>query len=457
MQSADTALVPPATPRVRLATVLRGGLLGATLGTVVVNGAQTALGALATVTLTNVLGPGGYGAYAFAFTWATLLTIPSVLGMTPLIVRHVATYSERSAWGHLRGIVRRSNQVVGVSSVVVAASAAAIAWVAIPSGSDLRTPFLIAMLLVPLVSLITIRQAAMIGLGQPVRGRLPDTVVAPGILLTLLLGAVVVTGGRYSAAAAVVLQVGAAILALWIGARMLRGAIPREARVAAPDYETAIWVRGGLALLLASIAVALQGQVGTIALGALKGSSAAGVFAASVRLAAFASFLFLATSYPIMPVLARQYVKGELADVERLATRAARGVTLVSAPLLCVVVALAPSFLGLLGAGFASGATTLRILVVGEVVRQVTGFGGTVLLMSGRERKFARVAIVGTALNVALVVALVPSLGVRGAALATAAAVVFQNLAMLFVAWRETGVWTAALPLPGRMARAPHG
>jgi Na+-driven multidrug efflux pump len=42
-------------------------------------------------------------------------------------------------------------------------------------------------------------------------------------------------------------------------------------------------------------------------------------------------------------------------------------------------------------------------------------------------------------------------LGVEGAALATMSAVVLQNVAMLVAAWRRTGVWTAALPLPRRL------
>jgi O-antigen/teichoic acid export membrane protein len=448
----DTALLHPAPRRGRLATTLRAGVVGATIGTLVLNGSQTVFGSLATVTLTNVLGPRGFGAYSFAFTWATLLTIPSVLGMTPLVVRYVATYRERSAWGHVRGIVRRTNQVVGLSSIVVASIAAAIGWLAL-SGSDLLAPFLAGMLLVPLISLITMRQAVMSGLGQVVFGRLPDTVVGPGVMLALLLGFAALTGGHYSAAAAMGMQVAAVALAFWLGTWMLRRVLPAQTRVAEPAYETRAWVRGGLALLLASVAVALSLQVGTLVVGIIKGSAATGVFAASIRVATFASFLYVATSYPLMPAMARLHAQGASADLEQLAVRAARAVTLVSLPLLALVLVGAPTVLGILGAGFGTGVTALRILLVGEIVRQITGFHGTVLLMTGHERAFAWVTVTSTLVNLTLCVALVPGLGVNGAAIGTTTAVVIQSLGLLLVTRRQTGIWTAAIPLPGRRRR----
>jgi O-antigen/teichoic acid export membrane protein len=434
----------------RIAAVLRGGLLGASLGTLALNGAQTLFGSLSTVTLTNVLGPSGFGAYSFAFTWATLLTLPSLLGMTPLVVRYVAAYQEHGAWTRLRGIVRRTNQVVGATSIAVGAIAAAIGTVVLRTG--LLTPFLVAMLLVPVISLITMRQAVMAGLGRVVLGRAPDTVAAPGILLALLLGAAAVTGGHYSASAAVTLQVVATVLALCIGVRLLRRALPREVRAVTPAYETREWVQGGLALLLASIAIALQGQVGTLVLGAVKGSTPTGVFAASLRVSTFASFVFAAVNYPLMPTLARLYARGASSEVERVSVRTARMVMVVSVPLLVLAAVFAPTVLGILGGGFRAGATTLRILLIGEIARQITGYGGTVLLMTNRERVYARISIASAALNVGLAVVLVPALGVRGAAIAAVIAVVVQNLTTLFATWRVTGIWTAAVPRPRRHA-----
>jgi hypothetical protein len=87
---------------------------------------------------------------------------------------------------------------------------------------------LVSLLLVPLLSLTTMRQAAMQGLGKVVIGRVPETIAGPAAFLTLAAGGWILLDDRFSATLALTLQVVASAGAFWLGLWLLRRAVPRQ-------------------------------------------------------------------------------------------------------------------------------------------------------------------------------------------------------------------------------------
>lgn len=435
-----TLLRPP-----REDTEARGLLLG-TIGTVFLNLASVSLNFALVLVLSRLLGASGFGAYASAFAWAGVLSVVAVLGLTPLVVRQVATYHAFESWGLLRGILRRANQSVALSSAVTIAVAALVGWLIYGDTPALLRPFWIALLLVPLIALTSIRQAAMQGLGRIVLGRIPETLVAPALFIGLV-GVVSTLDDDFSAAWATALQVTAALCAFALGVLFLRRSLPTSVRGAAPEYEMASWRRSGLSLVLLNVVMAANAQVGTILLGALSGAADAGVFNVATRTTTFISFIMLAATYPLMPVAARLHAGGQLEVLQRLVVRAARGILLVAMPTALVLVVFASPILDLFGTGFEGGTTAIRILAIGEVVNVLTGFGGLLLVMSGHESDLARSVAVGAALNLGLSAVLIPLLDVEGAAIATAVSVASLNLVATWFAWRRLQIWA---PVVGR-------
>jgi O-antigen/teichoic acid export membrane protein len=66
-----------------------------------------------------------------------------------------------------------------------------------------------------------------------------------------------------------------------------------------------------------------------------------------------------------------------------------------------------------------------------------------VLVMTGRERELAFCVGIGAALNLGLSAALIPLIGLDGAAIGTATGLACANLLMAWLAWRRVGVWSA--------------
>ncbi len=406
------------------------------------------LGFLVALVLSRLLGAAGYGAYAYAFAWAGLLSVPALLGLTTVLVRNVAAYKAHERWPELRGIVRRSNQAVLAMSIVLAAAAAVVELLLVQSNADLQRPFLIGLTLVPLLALSTIRLSTLQALGYVVFGRLPETIVAPAAFLALVLAAAQTLGSGFSPAWAVGMQAVATLFAFTLGVRLLVRRMPAEAASASPMFETRSWARSAAPLLLVSGLTAVQLQVGTIVLGGTAEAIEVGIYSVAGRIAIFTGFLATAALYALMPVVARLHATGDAERLRVLVPRSTRVVLLVSCPAALAFLAFPGPFLGLFGSEFTAGETVLRILVLGELGKLVLGNGSMVLVMTGLESQMLKGAAVGAAANAILVAALVPGLGAEGAAIALAVSGLLSSSVFAYLAWTRARLYTPAITLP---------
>ena len=242
-------------------------------GSFLLNVTQTFLNFVLTLTLAHALGADGIGQYAYAFAWASVLSVPAVLGLTPLVIRHVAGYRERGEWGLLRGLLRRANLAVLLCSAALVVVGAAVALVVDRSRLEFLYPVLVGLLLVPIIAVTSIRQAAMQGLRRVVIGRTPETIVAPALFLVLIAVAWSGLGQSFSAAWAMALQVTASFAALLVGVYVLRRVLPHHVTVEQAQYEMGSWVRSAIPLLLFSLVQAISVQIDIILLGVINGAS----------------------------------------------------------------------------------------------------------------------------------------------------------------------------------------
>ena len=420
-------------------------LLSQTGGNVGLNGATLVLNFALALLLSRLLGSDGYGAYAFALSWAMLLAIPAILGLPSVLVRKLATYRVRGDWVHARGLIRWANVAVLAASFCVSVTAAVTFWALDWPGPPLFEPTLIALALVPLMTVISIRQGAMQGFGAVVLGRTPEALVAP----TLTIGLVLVLAGSLatglSATGAVGAHVLAAATAALLGVYLLGRTLPSKVLEAEPRYEARTWLVAALPLLLMSGIQAVNFQAGTILTGAIAGSGEAGIFSVALRVAGVLPFLLLAAVPPLMPTIAELYERGEAERLQRLLTRAAQGVFFGSLPAVIGLLVFAGPILDLFGEDFGAGVDALRILCLGQLVNLATGFAGTVLIMTGEAGAATKAAAVSTAVNLALCAALIPAFGAGGAAVATASSVAVMNVLMVFLLWRRRGIYSPPL------------
>jgi len=422
-------------------------LLKGSAGTFALKIISTGLAFVISLLLARLLGAKGYGIYAYTMAWVNLLGVLATLGLDRLIVREIAVYQTQSEWGLMRGLLRLSKQVVLVVSTGLALVVALIVWNLIGSSNPLMlVSFWIALTLLPLVTLNSLRQAALRGLNRVVVGQIPEMFIQPMVFIIVIAAVYLFIEKNFTASRAIGMNVVAAGVAFVIGTRLLHKNLPKAAKKNYPVYEMRVWTRSALHMMLIAFMQVINARADILMLGTIKGTNATGIYAVATKGAELITFILLAVNTALAPTIASLYASREMKRLQRLVTQSARIILLISLPIGLGLILFGKWFLFLLfGQEFEQGSTALSILSVGQIVNATMGSVGLLLIMTGHERDVAFGVGLSTILNVILNSVLIPLWGFNGAALATASSMTVWNISLSIWVYKRLGIHTTAL------------
>jgi O-antigen/teichoic acid export membrane protein len=179
----------------------------------------------------------------------------------------------------------------------------------------------------------------------------------------------------------------------------------------------------------------------------LLGPAPAAVYVVATRFVAIGQLANQAVHQVLQPRLTALLVAGDRRALDQVFTTATTWGLLLVWPFYLAVGAAAPTYLGLFGgatSSYAAGTSVVVLMALAMMVAVATGPLDTLLLMAGRSGASLAIALVAMAVDLVLCVVLLPVLGLVGAAVAWACAVLVRSgLATIQVA-RTTGT---VLPL----------
>ena len=179
--------------------------------------------------------------------------------------------------------------------------------------------------------------------------------------------------------------------------------------------------------------------------GAYVSSEALAQLAVAQRTAMLSSFILIAVNLVVAPRFAKLYRDNDMAQLERLAIKSVKLISLFALPVIGVMLVF-PSFLmSLFGSEFKEGAILLQILAVGQFINAMTGSVGFLLMMSGHERDMRNVTLISGSLALLLTWFLTAQFNIIGAAIGTAIAVATQNLLAVYFVKKRLGFNTLAV------------
>ena len=195
-------------------------------------------------------------------------------------------------------------------------------------------------------------------------------------------------------------------------------------------------------------------------MGVLGGAKEAGIYNAVEKGAGVVVLLLIAANMPFAPLVARMRAVGDRVGMEHGAERIAQATVIASLPIVIFLFVFPGVFLGLFGTGFDSGSAALRILALGQLFNAAAGPVGSVLIMTGHERTACWGVGLGLLTTVILSIALIPPLGVTGAAIADAASFVVWNVALNVLCRKKLSINATAFRAwrwPPRVANGHSG
>jgi O-antigen/teichoic acid export membrane protein len=406
-----------------------------------------------TFVLARFLGAEDFGAYAWALSWMMILRVVVTLGYDLLLVREAAVLAPNGNWTQLRGLVRRCTQtVIGVSLVALPVTAAIGAVVAGPESKQFEA-LAIGLLGLPLLSLITMRQALAQGLSRVTTSRLPEDLAYPVTFLVLVVGAELLWPKSLDAPVATGLRVASLALALALAIVLVRRDIPTTVGPPEYTYDMKRLAASSIPLVIIGGAGIFLSEFGTIVIGAVLGSAAAGGYAVATKIAFTLTLVEFAANRALSPILARLHVQGDRRRLQSALTKTARGVLGFAALGGTLIAVFANPLLAFFGPEYSGFQTVLRVLVAAWLLNLAGGPCGLLLVMTGRERDAAAALLAAAIASVPLTIWLTSALGPVGAALSTAITMVMWNVIQVSRNWTLWRLDTTALGIVAAMGR----
>lgn len=381
-----------------------------------------------------------YGIYVFALGWLNILFIAVQAGMNLSMVRFVAEYRTQGNRPAIRALLGFSTGLVlSLGGIVGAVGAVAVAWKGGGISDELRQTIYGALALTTVMALIQQRAALLQGLERVVQSTLMFEIARPLALLALVfilaqnfpLDAATVMAGNLCVSIAV-------LIALMIYARACIAAEPAAGGGNVPPWRD--WLKVSLPYVAVTGLTILLTQMDILMIGHLLGPEQAGLYAPAAKVALLAIFPAVAIRSRYGPMAARLYTKGKTDELQGRTGMATILSALACGGVLAVIVPGREIFLGLFGTAYLGGAEVIVILAIGYLVYSLMGAVEMFFLVGPFERANAGVAVATLGLNLVLNLILIPAYGIEGAAMATAAAIVFRALVSTALIRRRTGI-----------------
>jgi O-antigen/teichoic acid export membrane protein len=409
--------------------------------------------------LARMLSPEAFGAYLLAFSIISAGAMIGALGLPKTVVRFIAESMVLNQPGRARKIIYTS---IGLSALGAAGVSLAYYLVVGEAVSKyiFHSPALVAIvgltagwIAISVMQEIMaetfrgfhdIRWATLLG-GLATGGK------SGGLIMRILLLACLVliwtTSGPADLRTVMLASIGSGAASTLLAILLLRKRVSsldkRGAEKAINGQEA---LRDAFPTLLISLTtLVLLTSSDLWILGAFRSQEEVAVYGATARLVALISMPLLVTNMVLPPIIAEMYAEGKTVQLERTIRSFS---TVCGIPALLLLVAFiftgGPILSLVYGGYYQSGATVLVLLSLGKIAAVLTGSCGAVLQFTGHQRSMLRVSLLTSPLFIVGALLVVRDYGPIGVASMTATTMVLQNVALVLVARRETGMWTHA-------------
>lgn len=397
---------------------------------------------LCSVLLARTLGPEHFGIYSYILAIVSLLALPATAGMPTLVLRETASTKALNDWGKMKGIWLWSGFVIMTLSLVIY-SFSTLAILNFFEGAKVfieYKTFALGLAMSLLMAMGNVRGAALRGLGLIIQGQLPESLIRPilfAVFLLILIQLDITLDPAYSMGVHLV----AALIAFIIGAGLLLKARPPELKVTKPVFFNRPWLFTILPLALMTGMQSLSSQVDILMLGSMGIASDVGVYKIVVSGAALAVFGLQVVNMVITPRLASAFAQKDTLKAQKTASLGSILSFGLTFPVVLVFYFFGTEILGLIfGSEYVVGYRALLIISLGQAVNAFFGSSISILTMSGNEKFVIKGMSLSTIINVVLNLALIPHLGIDGAALGATTALLVWNIYLWIVIKKQLNI-----------------
>ena len=177
-------------------------------------------------------------------------------------------------------------------------------------------------------------------------------------------------------------------------------------------------------MLLSSAIDVINAQIDQYMIGYMMESSQLAIYSMALNIGKVSSFALVAVNSIFAPMISEYYYAGRLQELNRLYSVLTKWVVVFNALASGVIAICAEDVLMIIGKEYVAGKAVLIIIFFGQLANSLVGAVGFLNSMTGKPQYVMYAAVSGICVNVVLNTTLIPLWGIRGAALATASALI---------------------------------
>ncbi len=389
---------------------------------------------LVQVLTVRYLAKADFGSFAYAIGVASFGSSALLLGMGKAIARFVPVYEERKDYARAFGcIVLAAGTIWALGLAAMAALYAAREVVASAAhiGPQSLSLLLILIALAPLDAFDNLLQHLAAVFCRPRAIFLRRQVVGPALRLLAVVLVMAFGGGvhwlAYGYLAGAVIGVSLYLVMLvreWQARGLLQHLRPAALRLPAREL-----FGFSLPLLSSDVSVAMRASLMVILLEYFHRPVAVAEFRAVLPVAGLNLVVFQAFSFLFVPLASRMYAREDHGGIDELYWQTSLWIALLTFPVFVVTCLMAPTItLVLFGERYARAGTLLAILALGHYFSAALGFNAATLRVHGKVAIIVASDVLTALLAIGLGLLLVPRYGALGAAYATTATLILQNV-----------------------------
>jgi O-antigen/teichoic acid export membrane protein len=395
---------------------------------------------LSHILLARWMGSFEFGVYVYVWTWLVLIGGLAPLGIAYSAQRFIPEYAASKDMERLRGFLAGSRFL----SFSLGAAAAAVGLVILMlAGGRLQSyyfvPFLLALAGLPLFTLASAQDGIARSFNWINVAIVPGFVAQPLVILAIV-GVCYVLGVPGGAVTAMAATVAAIWITVLLQFTMLQRRLSGEVSAGPRRYEIGHWFKTALPIFMVDGFYFLLTYTDILILQFFVDPSQIGVYYAATKTLVLISFIYYAVSASYAHRFSEAHFAGERKRLESFVAEAVRWTFWPSLAMAVVLLVAGRWILMLFGPDFVDGYPMLFVLVLGLLARSSVGPAERLLIMVGEQRLCAAIYATAFAVNLVLCLSLVAWLGVIGAAISTATALIVESTLLFVMARRRLGL-----------------
>jgi O-antigen/teichoic acid export membrane protein len=202
-----------------------------------------------------------------------------------------------------------------------------------------------------------------------------------------------------------------------------------------------------LPMLMTTTIMFVLGETGVLMVGAFCTEAEVGYYSIAVKLSVLTTFVLQAVNSIAAPKFVELFFTDKIDELFHVAKKSTKLIFFTTIPILiCLLFFGKPLITFFFGKEFIQAYPALLVLIIGQFINSISGSTGMFMNMTGNQKVFRNIMLVGGIINVGLNLIFINRFGIIGAAFSTSVSVCFWNVCTLLYMKKNYGNTTAYFP-----------